>query len=245
MEKFIALSSSSKKILKIAQMAISLPVHCIISGQVGVGRKILASIILPDAQSFEAKELEQLIINNKINLEEYNSIIIYNIEKIINKKEFINNIANIRIVTTCLEIPTLVEDHFAIKINIPPLEERAEDLEELKKIYINEAKRIYSSTITPKDIKIDLSGNGITLKQSIYKSILLRSMTKQEIIDTLNIFFTKELKNKKSYKDLLSLFEIPLLQAATKVYKSQLQMASNLNINRITLRKKLNKYFGI
>ncbi len=58
------------------------------------------------------------------------------------------------------------------------------------------------------------------------------------------IFFVREFKVERTYKQLLEVFEIPLLKAAKKVYKSQLQMANKLNINRITLRKKLNKYFG-
>ena len=91
---------------------------------------------------------------------------------------------------------------------------------------------------------MDLTGNGITLKQSIYKSILLQSMNKYEVMDTLYDFFVRELKEERTYKTLLEVFEIPLLKASKKVYKSQLQTAKKLNINRITLRKKLNKYFG-
>ena len=187
MEKFIALSPSTKKIIKVAKMASSLPVNVLITGQAGVGRKLLSAYILPNTQSFKANELEKLINSNLIDLEQYKSIIIFDIQKVINKKEFIQKL---------------------------------------------------------KDIKIDLSGNGITLKQSIYKSILLKSISKQEIIDTLYSYFTKELKDGRDYKKLLEIFEIPLLKASRDIFKSQLQMATKLKINRITLRKKLNKYFG-
>ncbi|MCK5111698.1 MAG: hypothetical protein KAQ94_09275 [Arcobacteraceae bacterium] len=244
MEKFIAKSQSSKKILKIAQISSELPVNVIILGQIGVGRKLLSKEILPDAQSYEAKTLEELIINNKINLEELNSVIVYNINKVLNKTEFLEKLEGIKIVATGFIGKEDYFNKFAVKIEILPLDERKEDLDKLKQFYISEAKKIYPSTIVPKDIKIDLSGNGITLKQSIYKSILLKSITKQELMDTLNDFFVREFKVERTYKQLLEVFEIPLLKAAKKVYKSQLQMANKLNINRITLRKKLNKYFG-
>jgi transcriptional regulator with PAS, ATPase and Fis domain len=244
MEKFIALSPSTKKIIKVAKMSASLPVNVMISGQAGVGRKLLAFDILPDAQSFKAKELEKLIHNNGIDLAQYTSLIIFDINKVINKKEFIEKLEGIKIVATTFDFIDEYNSNFAVKIEIPPLDERKEDLDELINVYIKEATKIYSSSILKKDIKIDLSGNGITLKQSIYKSILLKSISKQELMDTLNNFFERELKDGRDYKKLLEIFEIPLLKAARKVFKSQLQMANKLKINRITLRKKLNKYFG-
>jgi DNA-binding protein Fis len=69
-------------------------------------------------------------------------------------------------------------------------------------------------------------------------------MNKSEILDILFDFFTKELLQEKTYKDLLPMFEIPLLKASKVIYKSQLKMSEKLKINRITLRKKLNKHFG-
>ncbi len=244
MNKFISLSPSSKKILKIAQLSSNLPVNIIILGQIGVGRKLLAHEILNDAHSFDARELEKLILDKKIDLEQYSSLIIYDINRVLNKDEFLVSLKGIKLVVTGFLEDEEYIGQFAVKLEIPPLEQREEDLNELIKVYVNEAKKIYRSTIVPKDIKIDISGNGITLKQSIYQSILLKSITKQELMNTLYDFFVKELKNERSYKELLELFEVPLLKAARKVYKSQLQMANILNINRITLRKKLHKYFG-
>ena len=225
-------------------MSAQLPVNVIILGQVGVGRKLLSKEILPSAQSYEAKVFEKLIIDDKINSEELNSIILYNINKALNKTELLEKLEGIKIVATGFSCDEDYLDKFAVKIEILPLDERQEDLEELKQFYINEAKKIYASNITPKDMKIDLSGNGITLKQSIYKSVLLKSITKQELMNTLNDFFIREFQVQRSYKQLLEVFEIPMLKAAKTVYKSQLQMATKLDINRITLRKKLKKYFG-
>ena len=55
--KFIAKSESSKKLLNIAQMSSSLPVNVIITGETGVGKKILARTILPDVPIFQGKVL--------------------------------------------------------------------------------------------------------------------------------------------------------------------------------------------
>ena len=59
---------------------------------------------------------------------------------------------------------------------------------------------------------------------------------------SLEQFILNKLKKEYNYKDLLEYFEIPLLKAAKKEYKSQLQMANKLQINRITLRKKIDQY---
>jgi len=42
MNKFLALSPSSKKVLHIAQISASLPVNILILGNKGVGKKLLA-----------------------------------------------------------------------------------------------------------------------------------------------------------------------------------------------------------
>jgi DNA-binding NtrC family response regulator len=244
MEKFISYSPSTKKILKVVQMSISLPVNVMIIGQNGVGKKLLSSIILPDSQSFVAQELEKLINTDTINLQQYKSIIIYNIHNVLNKYEFISNFKDIKIVATSLNPIKEYSDQFSVNIEIPSLDKRPEDLEVLTSKYIDEANKIYNSNIQKKDITINLNQNGISLKQSIYKSILLASISKDELIDTLEVFLKKELQKDKDYRDLLAIFEIPLLKASTTVYKTQLQMAAKLNINRITLRKKLTKYFG-
>jgi DNA-binding NtrC family response regulator len=244
MEKFIALSPSTKKILKVARMSASLPVNVLITGQTGVGRKLLAFEVSPDAYVFKAKDLEKLLIEKKVNLDEYPVIIVHNIDSVINKQEFINKLNGTRIIATSIDVSDELSSHFAVKLEIPPLDQREEDLEELTLQYIREASKIYSSSIVKEDIRIDLSGNGVTLKQSIFKAILLKSIKKAEMMDVLYDYSYKALQDGADYKKLVELFEIPILNAARAIYKSQLQMAKNLKMNRITLRKKLNKYFG-
>lgn len=243
MKKFIALSKSSKQALSIAQMSSSLPVNIIILGEIGVGRKLLAREIAVDAHSFNGNELEKLIQDDKINLQEYSTLIIYDFHRVINKREFLKRVYHIKIVATALNGTQNDIENFAVKIELEPLAIRKEDLEEISKIYIDSAKRFYSIENISHNVESDLSQNGVSLKHSIYKALLLHSMDKRDIMELLYNFFLREIEG-KSYKTLLEIFEIPLLRASKKVYKSQLKMSDKLEINRMTIRKKLTQYFG-
>ena len=148
MNKFIARSQSTKKILSIAQMASSLPVNVLISGDIGVGKTLLASEISHNAPIFEAKILEQAIINKTIKLNEYKDIIVKNLDLVLNKKEFIDSLNNNRIIATVKHISYEIESNFPIKIEIPPLKNREEDLKELiKRQPDNEEYLFYSEII--------------------------------------------------------------------------------------------------
>jgi DNA-binding NtrC family response regulator len=243
MKRFIAKSNISKQIIKSAQLCKDLPINTIIYGEVGVGKKLLANEILPNSTVIFAKELEQSINTNKFNIQQYNSLIIYDIHNIINSKAFFNNLKDIKIVAT--SIKNYDNNIFAVKISIPPLKTRKEDLEELVAIYKKEALKLYglSHIKNNSKINIDLTKNNISLKQSIYKSIFLQSATTQDIIHILENYFYTQVQQNKTYKQLLSVFEIPLLKASKRAFKSQLKISHNLNINRMTLRKKLAYYF--
>jgi len=45
----------------------------------------------------------------------------------------------------------------------------------------------------------------------------------------------------EDYKDMLELFDKALIEAETQMFKSQLQVAQHLGINRNTLRKKIDE----
>lgn len=242
--KFIARSESTKKILNIAKMSVNLPVNILIIGPSGVGKKLLADEILQSSPMFDGKILEESLINKTIHPESYEELIITNIDHVLNKKEFFAQLKNIKIVATSSFLPTEIEPEFAIKIDIPTLKDRTEDLEELIKFYIKEAEETYDIVIDKNDLDLDLSTNGISLKKSIFKNGFLKHMNDEDLQISMEYFIQKKLQQDFVYKDLLQYFEKPLLKAAKKEYKSQLQMASKLSINRITLRKKLDLYLG-
>ncbi len=244
MEKFIATSQISQQILKSAKLSAELPINTFIYGQKGVGKILLAREILPNAFLTKGGDLEKLINSKQIDLDNYESIIVEDVDTVLNIEEFFKHLQNIKIVGTSLDKNDKFSQYFAIKIEIPPLKERPEDLEDIIEIYKKEAMSIYNTNIPIKNIDLDLSENGITLKQSIFKSILLQSMNTKDMLNTMENYLTKKLEQGATYRDLIEIFEIPLLKAAKKIYKSQLQMADKLEINRITLRKKIHQYFG-
>lgn len=244
MQKFIAKSEESKKILNIVQVSSDLPVNVVIRGESGVGKKLLAKEILPNAISMDGKFLENAIINNSVNIDQYKELIITNIHQVLNKKEFLNNLINLKIVATSRTLIQDIEEQFAIKVDISPLNERKEDLDEISNIYISNANEIYSSNVSLDSLNLDISQNGISLKKSIYKNTLLNSMTEEDITSALENFISIKLDEKNTYKYFLKVIEIPLLNMAKHKFKSQLQMATKLNLNRITLRKKIEQYFG-
>lgn len=244
MKKFIAKSEESKKILNIVQVSSTLPVNVVIRGESGVGKKLLAKEILPNAISMDGKFLENSIINNSVNIDQYKELIITNIHQVLNKKEFLNNLINIKIVATSKTLIQDIEEQFAIKVDISPLIQRKEDLEEISNIYISNANEIYNSNVSLDSLSIDISENGISLKKSIYKNTLLNSMSEADIITALENFISVKLDESNTYKYFLKVIEIPLLNMAKLKFKSQLQMATKLNLNRITLRKKIEQYFG-
>jgi DNA-binding protein Fis len=94
-------------------------------------------------------------------------------------------------------------------------------------------------TIDPKSL--DLSQNFKSFKVSLYKQLIKKSLTPQDIEDVLYDFFLKNLDGKNEYRDHISIYEKPLITAGLKKYKSQLQLADVLGLNRNTLRKKINE----
>ncbi|MBD3841049.1 MAG: sigma 54-interacting transcriptional regulator [Campylobacterales bacterium] len=242
MKNFIAQSATAKKILNIANMASSLPVNVLIVGEVGVGKKILANEIAANAEVFEAKFLEHSILNKTINLDSFKELIITNLDLVINKKEFMEYLDGIKIIATSHLFLEDLEHCFAIKIDIPPLESRPEDLQALKQIHYEKANEIFKSQISLDTLEVDLSKNGLSLKQSIYKNLFVESLNDEDIQKALQSYFEKKLQTGADFKALTEVFEIPLLHAAKNIFGSQLQMANNLQINRMTLRKKIENY---
>ncbi|HFU75153.1 MAG TPA: Fis family transcriptional regulator [Arcobacter sp.] len=246
MDKFIAKSNISNQILKSAQLSTNLPVNTLIYGEDGVGKKLLSREILPNAVSFDAKEFESLLNKSLVSIDQYSQIILYHIDQVLNVEEFLGNLKSTKIVATAFEKSNRFNNNFAVKIEIPPLKDRPEDLDELIDMYKKEACSIFADGILcdNKILTLDLSKNGKSLKNSIYKSVLTHTIKEDEIKNILEHYFQHQLKEKATYKDLIEVFEIPLLKASHKLFKSQVQMASNLDINRITLRKKLDLYNG-
>lgn len=243
MEEFIAKSKNSKEILNSAQLLQSVEINALISGQAGVGKKSLAKYILPEAKIYKAKSLQDDISDNIISLSN-ESIIIDKIENITNIDLIINwiNENNIRVIATTLkeDLNSKLQELFSITIELPTLKQREEDVKYLISKFSKEASETLDlKEVSSSKLMINLSNNAHSLRKSIYFSYLFETIGEDEILMFMENYLFTNLQGENSYKDFIYLFEVPLLKAAKKRYKSQVQMAKHLGLNRITLRKKI------
>ena len=246
MQEYIALDSISKEILNSAKLLQSVEVNALILGENGVGKKSLAKYILPNSKIYEAKALQKDIIDNILTLQN-ESIIIDRVNEITNIDIFINWIEKnqIRVIATsqASNLNQKLKDLFIITLEIPPLKNRIEDTKALINKFSQEASSILEMPLVSSSKLItNISNNTHSLRKSIYFSYLFETIGENEILTFLERYLSENLSKNSSYKDLLYIFEVPLLKAAIKKYKSQVQVAKHLDLNRITLRKKLEVY---
>ncbi len=245
MENFIAKSPSSKNSLNMALIATSLPVNVLIIGEIGVGKQALSRSVSSTANSYHIREIEELIREKKFDFEEINELIIFDIDKAINLAQFIElcEMHHIRLIATSTSERDIFLEKFLIRIDLPPLSDRVEDIEALKKFYLEDAKKLFLIEDIDEDrLIIDLSQNARSLRRSIYQSVSIQSMNKSDISTFMEQILSQKMQKKKTYKELLELFEIPLIKVSKKRFKSQVKMAESLDINRNTLRKKILQY---
>lgn len=246
MEKYIAISKNSKEILNSAHLLQRVQINALISGESGVGKKSLSQYIEPNAPILNAKTLQEDIIDKVIALQNC-SIIIDKIENITNIDLLINwiNENQIRIIATTLkqELNKKLKELFSIAIELPTLKEREEDVKALTAKFSKEASLTLDlEQILPSKLMINISNNAHSLRKSIYFSYLFETIGEDEILMFMENYMYTNMQGENSYKDFLYLLEVPMLKAAQKKYKSQVQMAKHLGLNRITLRKKIDTH---
>jgi DNA-binding NtrC family response regulator len=246
MQEHIARDSISKEILNSAKLLQAVEVNALILGESGVGKKSLAKYILPNSEVYQAKDLQKDIIDDIIILQN-RAIIVDKINEITNIDLFLkwideNNIRLIAISNT-ENLNQRIKDIFSINLEIPNLIKREEDTKALVNKFSQEASSILDMPlISQSKLIINISNNTHSLRKSIYFSYLFETIGEHEILMFLEKYISENLHGENSYKELSYIFEVPLLKASTKKYKSQVQVAKHLGLNRITLRKKLEIY---
>ncbi len=242
MQEFIAVSEISKEIKNSAELLKSLDINALITGQRGVGKKSLAKYITQDSNIYSAKTLQNDITDNVISISNC-TVIIENIDEITNIDLFINWVENnaIKVIATSKkdELNDKLSDLFSITIDIPPLDTRKEDIKPLANKFAKEASDILGISDKPSKLIVNTSQNAYSLRKSIFFSYLFESIGENEIMMLLENYILDNMEGENTYRDFVYLFEAPLLRASQKKFKSQVQMAKNLGLNRITLRKKL------
>ena len=246
MQEYIAKDSISKEILNSAKLLQAVGVNALILGEMGVGKKSLAKYILPQSEIYEAKQLQKDIADDVLSLNN-DAIIVDKLHEITNIDLFLkwieNNSIRVIAISNSEILNQKLKDIFSINLEIPNLSKREEDTKALVTKFSQEASSILEMPlISQSKLIINTSTNTHSLRKSIYFSYLFETIGEHEILMFLEKYISENLKGENSYKDLSYIFEVPLLKASTKKYKSQVQVAKHLGLNRITLRKKLEIY---
>jgi DNA-binding NtrC family response regulator len=238
---FITASKASNEAFKTATLLKTLTVNALIMGEVGVGKSTLASYILPDAPMVDASDFGALFAT----LENSNTIIITNIEKSSNLallKEKIESL-HVRVIATTKDSFhfEILEDLFSVKFGIPPLSQREEDIVMLIERFVVEATSLFGGAehFDTKNFVPDLSRNSHSLRRQVMIHYLLQDIQDTELIEIIENYLYDKLGSNSDYRNFLYLYEVPLIKAGLKKFKSQLQLSDKLGLNRNTLRKKI------
>jgi DNA-binding NtrC family response regulator len=234
------LNSSSlavQRIIKGLTLSKSLFVSTMVWGESHTGKQTLVHSIYPKLEFIDGRKIENL----KDVLERSREICIYNFEAIQNVQSL--NLENRRIVAIANydKLPSSIENNFAFIYNIPPLRERLGDIQYFIKKF---TKELQDELMIKDEIEIDtkyldLSQNFKSLKISLHREFIKRTLSKQDIEEILFDYFYNKIEGKNSYREHISLYEKPLIQAGLKKFKSQLKLSEVLGLNRNTLRKKI------
>ncbi len=239
---FIARSPSSKEVIKSANLLKSLEVNVLISGDSGVGKSTLAKFIIPNAHVLTCDQVAYIE-----NYNDQSSFILEDFDKIEDMQKFSSwfEKSEARIIaTTKKEIKDEIKDRFfSLFLHLKPLKERQEDIQPIAKIFLQEAKDTLGKgdgdEPNPERLLLDLSKNCHSLRKSIFFSYLMENIGENEIMMMMENYLMKKIGGNNDYREYLYLYEAPLINASMKKFKSQLQVADRLGLNRNTLRKKI------
>ena len=238
---FVTASEASYQAFKTATLLKTLTVSALIMGETGVGKKSLASFILPDASIVDASNFDELLVT----LESCNEIIISNIDTSPNLERLVQTIQNnsIRVIATSKQSFSnkFTDDLFSIKLDIPPLAIRVEDVDLLVDVFAKEAALLFGGE---QELDLDnftpnLTLNAKSLKRQVMIKYLLQDIKDNELMEIIQNYLHNKMGSNSDYRNFLYLYEVPLIKAGLSRFKSQLQLSDKLGLNRNTLRKKI------
>ena len=244
---FIAASKPLKEALKSANLLKSLKLNTLISGEVGTGRHTLARVIMPDAPIIKGDDPELYTY-----IENSTQLIVDSIENIELLSKFFQAVqkheTHIVAISCSNNVNSEFQSFFSVYIVLPPLHERPEDIKPLSEKFLKEACQLFGCTIPEKfelDFEhLDISKNAISLRKSVYLHCLALQMGLNDILNLNETYLLCRMEDEKEniYRNELVLFEVPLIRAGMKRFKSQLKMSQAFGLNRNTLRKKINEW---
>lgn len=240
---FVTASEASSQAFKTATLLKSLTINALIMGENGVGKRTLASFILPNATTIDGSHHEELLQS----LESSDEIIITNIDNFPNLKLLIDAVKEnkVRVIATSKQAFSneFLDDIFSVKFDIPPLSARKEDVQALIEVFIKDAVKLFGgdNKFDIKNFKPDLSDNANSLRRQVMINYLLQDIDDKELMDIIENYLFDKLGSNSDYRNHLYLYEVPLIRAGLTRFKSQLQLSDRLGLNRNTLRKKISE----
>jgi transcriptional regulator with PAS, ATPase and Fis domain len=242
LESFVTDNEVVKNILEGLNLTRNLYVSSIIVGEAHTGKRALVHSVLPNARVIDGALTQEL---SKWMEEGTGELVIENFHKVRNPDML--HFDNMRVVAIADYIPSMrdVDEKFAFIYNMPPLRERPEDVELYIRYYMKRASEELSLDIEGIEIErkeVDISQNLASLRASVYRELLYRKSTADDLQNALYHLFLRDGELEKGYRENLAIFEKAILKAGLEKYGSQLKLASILGINRNTLRKKINEY---
>jgi len=237
--QFLSNSPQIDNIVKGLTLTKSLFVSSLLFGEEYTGKRTLIKTLFPNTTYVDASNREEL----EIALENNNELVIYNFERLLNFESL--NFQNKRIIaiTNHIENSAKIEKKFAFIYKMPSLVER-DDLNLLIEYFQNEIQQnlMLNYPIELDYSKLDLTENIQSLKSSLYKKLIHKTLNSEEIKEILLNYLYEHMEGNNAYREHLSLYEVPLIEAGLKRYKSQLKLAHILGLNRNTLRKKIQEH---
>lgn len=238
---FLTASPSSVEAFKTANLLKGLGVNAIILGERGTGKLTLARYILPHAPIIDASHFDELLDA----IESNNEVIIHRLDNVANLKRLIETIqkTHTRVIATGggRYSQDQLDEIFTIRLALPPLSERQEDVKILVDAFIKEARETLgkSESFDLEGFVPDLSENALSLRRQVYLHYLFDSINENDLMGIMEHYLEAKLGSNNDYRNYLHLYEVPLIRAGIKRFKSQLQLAERLGLNRNTLRKKI------
>ena len=236
---FLSNSEKINNIVKGFTLTRSLFVSSLLIGKEHTGKKTLIRMLFPNTPTVNALNKEELLLA----LESHDEIIIYNFEQL---NYFENlNFENKRIIAIAnhLDNSLKIKKKFAFIYHMPSLQER-EDLDLLIEYFQSHIQKelMLDYPIKLDKNNLDFSTNIQSLKASMYKQLMNKTLNSTEIEQILFEYLLHHIAGNNAYREYLFLFERPLIKAGLKKYKSQLKLSSILGLNRNTLRKKIQEH---
>lgn len=236
-ETFLARSQAANEVLKTANLIKNLRINAIITGESGTGKSLLARMVMPEAPVVDAAagdDVEEMLRRN-------DELIIENFNRVPNFDRL--EMGDKKIVATCATRmdDAVIDRFFGIKMEIPPLSQRPEDVAPIAEHFLEEARAtlMVDRKVEVSKLPLDLSRNCHSLKKSVYFSLLMDNIEEGDLMRLMEKYLMDRLEGNNAYRENLHLFDRPIIEAGLKKYGSQLKLSEVLGINRNTLRKKV------